>query len=90
MPSWKQRESFSMSSGMTVNLFCCKNIKEGTESNTPEIHKAMLAAMRAAEKRYGKRKLRNYYHNDFEWGMQNGKLSALRWVMGSGWDFLDT
>jgi hypothetical protein len=27
---------------------------------------------------------------DFEWGMINGKLSALRWVMGSDWDFLDT
>ena len=28
--------------------------------------------------------------NDFEWGMWNGKLSTLRWVLGSEWDFLDT
>ena len=28
--------------------------------------------------------------NDFEWGMINGKLSAIRWVLGDEWDMLDT
>jgi len=27
---------------------------------------------------------------DFEWGMINGKLSAIRWVFGDEWDMLDT
>lgn len=28
--------------------------------------------------------------DDFERGMWHGKLSTLRWVLGSEWDFLDT
>lgn len=67
------------------------NVKEGSETIDPEIEKGMLKAMRAVEKKYGgKRALRNYYKDDFEWGMLNGKLSALRWVFGDEWDMLDT
>ena len=48
----------------------------------------MLEAKRDAEKRFGKKNLGPW--SDFEWGMLNGKLSALRWVLGDDWDMLDT
>jgi hypothetical protein len=66
------------------------NIAEGREEIAPDIKKGMLAGMRRVEKKYGKKKLKTYYKDDFEWGMLNGKLSALRWVMGAEWDMLDT
>jgi hypothetical protein len=40
------------------------------------------------EKTYGAEDLGPY--DAFDLGMLNGKLSALRWVLGSEWDFLDT
>ncbi len=46
------------------------------------------AAAKSKEEQYGKANLGPY--SDFEWGMLNGKLSAIRWVMGDDWDFLDT
>jgi uncharacterized protein with von Willebrand factor type A (vWA) domain len=63
-------------------------IEQGKEAVDPKVWKTALAAARKIEKRYGKRALGPW--NDFEWGMINGKLSALRWVLGDEWDFLDT
>lgn len=47
---------------------------------------ALEAAERVRERRPDVRPV----NDDFEWGMWNGKLSALRWVLGDEWDFLDT
>lgn len=70
--------------------------KEVWEAATPEGRQAMivdtiwdgmLASMRRTEEEFpgevGP-------WDDFEWGMINGKLSALRWVLGDEWDMLDT
>lgn len=48
---------------------------------------AMKARVKVEEK-YGKENLGPY--DKFEWGMINGKLSALRWMMGEDWDMLDS
>lgn len=68
-----------------------KLIPEGAErTSNNEIHQhTWMGALAAAEK------VRNQYEDtgpwdDFEWGMLNGKLSALRWVLGDEWDMLDT
>ncbi len=53
-----------------------------------DVLKMALKAARNVEHRYGKRNLGPW--DDFEWGMINGKLSALRWVLGDEWDMLDT
>ncbi|MHB8092703.1 MAG: PIN domain-containing protein, partial [Syntrophales bacterium] len=53
-----------------------------------DIWKGALKAALRTERRYGKKNLGPW--DDFEWGMINGKLSALRWLLGDEWDMLDT
>jgi len=64
-------------------------INSGHLKDKPQyIIKGAVSAMKTAEKKYGKKNLGPY--NDIDWGMINGKLSALRWVLGEDWDILDT
>jgi hypothetical protein len=53
-----------------------------------EVWQRALAAAQRTEGEVGLDSLGPW--DDFEWGMINGKLSALRWVMGDDWDMLDT
>lgn len=68
-------------------LYALKTGEETIGKGQRTIFLQARAAARAIEKRYAKK---NLGWDDFEWGMINGKLSALNWVMGDEWDFLDT
>lgn len=63
-------------------------VAEGERDIDPEILTVAKQAARRVEEKHGKDQLGPW--SDFEWGMLNGKLSALRWVLGDDWDFLDT
>jgi len=66
--------------------------EKGKRDNQPqiidEIWTGALRAAKRAERQLGKENIGPW--TDFEWGMINGKLSALRWVLGDEWDMLDT
>ena len=63
-------------------------IEQGEEKVDPQIWRDALKNAKKIEDKYGEDNLGPY--DDFEWGMLNGKLSALRWLLGFEWDFLDT
>lgn len=58
------------------------------EKINQEIWEGALKSAQKVIDKYGDENLGPY--TDFEWGMLNGKLSALRWVVGEEWDMLDT
>ena len=62
--------------------------KKHGEQIMESVWKGALAAAKKTEDEVGLGDLGPW--DDFEWGMLYGKLSALRWVLGDEWDFLDT
>jgi hypothetical protein len=65
-----------------------QRITEELKAGQRDIWERAQQAASKIEKRYRVENLGPW--NDFEWGMLNGKLSALRWVMGDYWDNLGT
>jgi len=65
-----------------------ENVGAGEEKVDKDILRGAIQAAKKVENKYGLDNLGPY--TDFEWGMMNGKLSALRWVLGDEWDDLDT
>lgn len=60
----------------------------GQNHTIEDIWKGALKSAKKAERQLGEGNYGPW--SDFEWGMINGKLSALRWVLGEEWDQLDT
>ena len=58
----------------------------GPNSIKAEIWEGAKRSAKKVEEKYGIENVGPW--NDFEWGMMNGKLSALRWVLGEEWDSL--
>jgi hypothetical protein len=54
----------------------------------------MMTARERVEAKYGRdllwKPIGAGHDEAWEYGYVSGKLSALRWVLGSEWDFLDT
>jgi hypothetical protein len=60
------------------------------ENYSPEVWEKARAAVHRLEEQYGAEILREDSESPFNWGMLSGKISAIRWVLGEDWDFLDS
>lgn len=70
------------------HLIWAQRVEAGDDKPSPELWEQATEAAQRIRDRYGEENL--LPSDDFEWGMFNGKLSTLRWVLGDEWDFLDT
>ena len=67
-----------------------QNVRRKKEKNPQSIKfiKFGEKAAKKLEKKYGKKNLGPY--TKFGWGMLNGRLETLNWVLGEDWGMLDT
>ena len=62
--------------------------REAMMRDNPDIVRGMLREMQKVEQQGLEEEFP--YEDDFSWGMLNGRLAALRWVLGDDWTNLDT
>lgn len=80
--------AFSEKIWLARHLYFEYRIDQGMDTVDPEIWARALEEEDRIVRKYGSENLGSY--SDIEWGMLNGKLSALRWVLGCEWDMPDT
>lgn len=85
---WNLRIGIQEGKIKVVNKEIYPRPDNAAETIQRDVWKGALKAARRVERRYGKKNLGPW--DSFEWGMINGKLSAIRWILGEEWDMLDT
>jgi hypothetical protein len=79
----------SFASWYNRHLHFRQEVQEGRETCDPKIMAGAIKSAKKVEQKYGRKSLGPY--SEFDWGMMNGKLSALRWIFGEDWETtLDT
>ncbi|WP_263383535.1 PIN domain-containing protein [Granulicella arctica] len=86
---WNRRSGVEDGTIKIVSVETAQDRKSPQERTVQgNVWESALLAARKVEEEFGLENLGPW--TDFEWGMINGKLSALNWVMGDEWDMLDT
>jgi predicted nucleic acid-binding protein len=73
---------------ITEEVNASPEIKNKQKEIKKRVLEVAINGAKKIEKKHGKQNLGPW--DDFELGMLHGKLSALRWMLGDDWDFLDT
>lgn len=74
--------------GGKINKDACSRQPSEMQTTHHDTFEREMKILHDALRRFGNEDFGPW--DDFEWGMINGKLSAIRWVLGYEWDVLDT